>query len=80
MQQKVIPENGRRIDVEERELRALEKEKEGKIGEAREAKRRKEGDGSGNGNVGGGEVELRGRWLRGQEGMLRAMVGVEAGG
>ena len=44
MQQKIIPENGRRIDVDERELRALEKEKEWKIGEAREAKRRKEGE------------------------------------
>ena len=70
--QQALPAKGRRLDVEERELKTLEKEKNGKVEQAREAKRRREG------GEGGGNIELKGKWLRGVHTGLTNMLGVEA--
>ena len=49
----------------------MEGERERVVREAREAVERKKGGGE-------DEVEIRGRWLRGVEGGLKEMLGVES--
>ena len=70
--QQALPAKGRELDVEERELKPLEKERNWKVEQAREAKRRREG------GEGGGDIELRGRWLKSVQAGLTSILGVEA--
>lgn len=70
--QQALPAKGRELDVEERELKPLEKERNWKVEQAREARRRREG------GEGGGDIELRGRWLKSVHAGLTSMLGVEA--
>lgn len=70
--QQVLPRQTRTLEMEERELRKLEAERERAVGAAREAVERKQEGG------GAGELEMRGRWLRGVESGLRGMLELEA--
>ena len=67
-----LPRQTRALEQEERELRKLQGERDRAVTDAGEAVERK--------RIGGGtdEMEMRGRWLRGVEGGLRGMLGVEA--
>ena len=70
--QQALPRQNRILEREERELKVIEQERERAILTAKEAvERRREGGGA-------DELELRGRWLRGVEGGLRGLLGVEA--
>ena len=64
----------RELDGLHRELGPIEAEKAGMVREAKEARRRKEGDVTGFGN----DLELRGRWYMAVETGLREMLGVDA--
>ena len=55
----------------ESELKTIEGQRKKMVGQAREAMRRRE---EGNG---ADELEMRGRWVRGVEGGLKGMLGVE---
>ena len=70
--QQVLPRQTRTLDMEERELRKLELERERAVSAAREAVERKQEGG------GADELEMRGRWLRGIESGLKRMLEVEA--
>ena len=67
-----LPRQTRALEQEERELGKLQGERERAVREAREAVERKRAGG------GADEMEMRGRWLRGVEGGLKGMLGVEA--
>lgn len=69
--QQALPRQTRTLEMEERELRRLEGDRERAVGAAREAvDRKREGGGA-------DELEMKGRWLRGVEGGLRGMLEVE---
>lgn len=70
--QQALPKKTRELERAENEAKRLEGERERVVGQAREAMRRREG------GSGADELEMRGRWLRGVEGGLRGMLGVEA--
>ena len=70
--QQALPAKGRELDIDERELKALEEEKIWKVQQAKEARRRREA------GEGGGDIQLKGRWLRAQQAGLQSMLGVEA--
>lgn len=70
--QQALPKKTRELERAESEVKRLEEERDSVVGQAREAMRRRE-EGSG-----ADELEMRGRWLRGVEGVLRGMLGVEA--
>lgn len=67
-----LPRQTRVLEQEERELGKLRLKRDGVVREAREAMERKKDGGGAN------EMEMRGRWLRGVQGGLRDMLGVEA--
>ena len=69
--QQALPRQTRALEVEERELRKLEAEREIAVNSARQAVERKQDGG------GADELELRGRWLRGVGNGLRGMLEVE---
>ena len=70
--QQAIPRQTRMMEMEERELRKLEAERERAVGAAREAaERRRGGDGA-------SDLEMKGRWLRSAESGLKLMMEVEA--
>ncbi|KAG7008772.1 hypothetical protein G7Y79_00004g013560 [Physcia stellaris] len=71
--QQALPSKQRELEKAENELRAVEAQKEIAVQGAREAMGRR-GDGAGGEGV--DELELRGRWLRGVETSLRAMLEV----
>jgi len=71
MLQQALPRQTRVLEREEREVTALEGERERAVVAAREAvERRRDGGGA-------DELEWRGRWLRAQEMGLRGLLGVE---
>lgn len=71
--QQALPPKQRELEKAENELRAVEAQKEIALQGAREAMGRR---GDGPGGEGVDELELRGRWLRGVEISLRAMLEV----
>lgn len=71
--QQALPSKQRELEKAENELRAVEAQKEIALEGAREAMGRR-GDGAGGEGV--DELELRGRWLRGVDTSLRAMLEV----
>lgn len=70
--QQALPRQTRTLEMEERELRKLEEQRERAVGAAREAMERKREGG------GADDLEMRGRWLRSVENGLRGMLEVEA--
>ena len=70
--QQALPRQSRTLEMEERELKKLEADRERAVDAAREALERKQEGG------GASELEMRGRWLRGVETGLKAMLEVEA--
>jgi chromosome segregation ATPase len=69
--QQAVPRQTRALEGEERELRKLEGERERAVLAAKEAvERKREGGGA-------DELEMRGRWLRGVDGVIRGMLEVE---
>ena len=71
MLQQALPRQTRVLEREEREVTALEGERERAVVAAGEAvERRRDGGGA-------DELELRGRWFRAQEMGLRGLLGVE---
>lgn len=70
--QQALPRQTRTLEMEEREFRKLEAERERAVSAAREAVERKQEGG------GADELEMRGRWLRGVELGLKGMLEVEA--
>ncbi len=69
--QQALPRKTRELERAESEVKKLEGERERVVGQAGEAmRRREEGEG-------GDELEMKGRWLRGVDGGLRGMLGVE---
>lgn len=73
--QQALPKKTRELEKVENDLKGLEEVREKVVGAAREAIRRREEAEKGGG---GDEIEIRGRWLRGVEGGLKGMLGVEA--
>lgn len=69
--QQALPRQSRTLEMEERELRKLEGDRERAVSAAREAvDRKREGGGA-------DELEMKGRWLRSVESGLRGMLEVE---
>lgn len=69
--QQALPRQSRNLEMEERELRKLEGDRERAVSAAREAvDRKREGGGA-------DELEMKGRWLRSVESGLRGMLEVE---
>jgi len=73
--QQALPSKTRELGKVESELKELESQKATAVQGAREAMSRRHG-----GADGGDELEMRGRWLKGVDTSLRAMLGVEAAG
>ncbi|KAL8953992.1 MAG: hypothetical protein Q9222_000202 [Ikaeria aurantiellina] len=71
--QREIPEKGRQLDRLEGELKGLEKEREKVVEFAREAVRSRQ-----SGGEGGNDLEMKGRWLSGNEEILKGWLGVQA--
>ena len=70
--QQALPRQTRTLEMEEKELRKLEVEREQAVAAAQEAGERKHEGG------GADDLEMRGRWLRGAESGLRGMLEAEA--
>ncbi|KAK4691781.1 hypothetical protein P7C71_g5291, partial [Lecanoromycetidae sp. Uapishka_2] len=70
--QQALPRQSRMLENEEKELRAVEAERERAVSAARKAVERKQEGG------GADELERRGRWLRGVESGLKGMLEVES--